>query len=89
MQFEWDENKRRAVLSKHGVDFRDIARAWLDDDIKGFRSDKGEEERFIGRAILGGRQWAVIYTVRDDRLRLISARKWKNRDDRKLGSLQR
>jgi uncharacterized DUF497 family protein len=87
MDFEWDENKRLRVLAKHGVDFRTIAGAWLDEAIHGYRSDKEAEERYVGLATVKGRRWAVIFTLREGRIRLISARKWKNRDDRRVGPL--
>ncbi len=89
MEFEWDENKRLAVLRKHGIDFRDIAKVWIDEAIYAYRSDKAEEERFVGLAQVEGRKWAVIFTFREGRIRLVSSRKWKARDERKMGSLQR
>jgi uncharacterized protein len=87
LRFEWDENKRQKTIEKHGVDFRDIAAAWIDRPPLGFRSDQNSEERYVGFAKIKGEQWACIYTVREGNIRLISARKWKERDSRKLGQL--
>jgi uncharacterized protein len=87
MDFEWDDNKRLTVLAKHGVDFRAIALVWLDGVTYAYRSDKTEEERLVGLAQIGGRKWAVVYTIRDNAIRLVTARKWKLRDERKMGEL--
>jgi uncharacterized DUF497 family protein len=75
--FEWDREKAETNLKKHGVDFADAARVfddearleWLDD-----RDDYGEE-RFSTVGEVHGRIIFVSYTVRDDRIRLISARR--------------
>jgi len=77
MHFEWDEQKNRTNISKHGLDFAD---AWeifvapiltvLDD-----REDYGED-RWIGIGLLKSRVVVVIYTERgEDNIRIISLRK--------------
>ena len=76
MQFEWDENKRRTNLQKHGVDFVDAVKIFagftvtLQDDR--FQYD---ENRFITFGMLKGRVVAVLHTERQNRIRLISIRK--------------
>jgi uncharacterized DUF497 family protein len=71
-----DENAA-SNLTKHGVAFSDAKR--LFDDIHALhysdRSMNYEEERFIGIGIVNGFVLTVVYTERDDRIRLISARK--------------
>jgi hypothetical protein len=77
MRFEWDEQKNRANLQKHGIDFADAAEVFaspmliaLDD-----REEYGEE-RWIGLGMLKARVVVVIYTERDeDTIRIISLRK--------------
>jgi uncharacterized DUF497 family protein len=77
MHFEWDEQKNRANISKHELDFAD---AWeifvapmltaLDD-----REDYGED-RWIGIGLLKSRVVVVVYTERgEDSIRIISLRK--------------
>ena len=76
MQFEWDENKRRTNLQKHGVDFVDAVKIFagftvtLQDDR--FQYD---ENRFITFGMLKGRVVAVLHTEPQNRIRLISIRK--------------
>ncbi|CDX46803.1 conserved hypothetical protein [Mesorhizobium plurifarium] len=69
LEFEWDDDKAKSNLAKHGVAFAD-ARRLFDD-----RSMDYEEERFIGIGIVNGLVLTVVYTERGDRIRLISARK--------------
>ncbi|MDH5415230.1 MAG: BrnT family toxin [Flavobacteriaceae bacterium] len=76
MDFEWDEYKRQSNLEKHGVDFRDAAKIFLNPTLD--RLDDREpypEERFIaiGYGELGF--FVVIYTWRKNKRRIISA--WK------------
>ena len=84
MKFEWDENKRRTNLRKHGFNFEDAGKIFsspmlviLDD-----REDYGEE-RWIGIGILEGRVVVVVFTERSkDTIRIISMMKAVN-DERK------
>lgn len=77
MDCEWDEAKAASNLRKHRVDFADAAGV-LDDPLALSMPDDDttEEERFIaiGSDFLG-RVLVVVYTHRDERIRLISARR--------------
>ena len=74
--FEWDDAKAEANFRKHGVDFLDAAEVfddplrmeWLDG-----RCDLGEE-RFCTVGEAQGRLLFVAYTMRGERMRLITAR---------------
>jgi len=76
MQFEWDEQKRRTNIRKHGFDFRDARTVFRSpmlvapDD----RYDYGED-RWIGIGMLEGRVVVVIFTERNDTIRIISIMK--------------
>jgi uncharacterized DUF497 family protein len=72
---EWDPAKARANLSKHGVDFADAATALEDDRALTIRDPlSSDEERWItmGRGALGS-LLVVVYTWREETVRLISA----------------
>jgi len=76
MDCEWDEAKAASNLRKHKVDFANAAGV-LDDPLAlSMPDDEMEEERFIaiGSDFLG-RVLVVVYTHRDERIRLISARR--------------
>jgi uncharacterized DUF497 family protein len=75
-EFEWDDRKAAKNQAVHGVTF-DMARAvfrdpfaieWLDD-----REDYGEA-RYLTIGLAEGRLLYVAYTMRGERLRIISAR---------------
>ncbi len=76
MEYEWDEAKRFANLGKHGIDFIDVP-AVFDGDIVTVEDDRYDygEQRFITFGLLQGRVIAVVHTEREDRIRIISARK--------------
>ena len=77
LEFEWDSIKSAANRRKHGVAF-DEASSVFGDPLSVTIDDVGHskvEDRFviIGRSV-GNRLLVVVYTEREDRLRLISAR---------------
>jgi hypothetical protein len=73
---EWDPDKAAANLTKHRVDFADAGTALEDDQALTVADDDEDEARFVtlGMDVLG-RLLVVVYTWRDDEIRLISARK--------------
>jgi uncharacterized DUF497 family protein len=74
--YQWDDAKGASNYAKHGVTFqvaRDVfkdpfAIEFIDD-----REDYGED-RFVLIGTVGQRFLTVVYTMRGDRIRLISAR---------------
>ncbi|NKB86611.1 MAG: BrnT family toxin [Acidobacteria bacterium] len=80
--FEWDGKKARSNLRKHGVDFADAALILFDEHglTEPDPGPRGEtRESTIGRDDLG-RVLVVIYTRREDRVRIISARRATRRE---------
>ncbi len=76
MQYQWDRNKALSNLNKHGIDFADAVSVFSDELAITIFDDRFEEERFITIGIdLFSRVLVVVYTMRDDEIRLISARK--------------
>jgi uncharacterized protein len=77
MEFEWDDAKAAANLRDHGVSFAQAAVAcgdpfaveWIDD-----REAYGEE-RVILLGMKDGQILVVVYTQRNARIRIISARR--------------
>ena len=85
MLFEWDERKAAQNVAKHSVPFDYAARVFLDPyrlDSEDKRRDYGEERRLTLGAI-EGRLYAVAYTMRGTIIRLISARKANEREQKK------
>lgn len=77
-EFEWDEEKAKKNLKKHGVSFEEAATIFNDPRIATiFDPDHSEEEeRFVslGMSFIQ-RLLSVVHTEREKRTRLISARK--------------
>ncbi len=77
LSFEWDDRKAAANLAKHGIGFA-AASAVFDDPFSLDLEDRSMHYGEIRRRIIGlgtGLILTVAYTERDDRIRLISARK--------------
>lgn len=76
--FEWDEDKARENVRKHGLDFADATAALEDEWALTMRDETPDvdEERFLtlGADTLG-RVIVVAYTWRWARIRLFSARR--------------
>lgn len=76
MGYEWDPDKAASNLAKHGVDFADAVGV-LEDEFAAWQEDIGDygEERYvaIGQDYLG-RILTVVFTIREETIRLISAR---------------
>lgn len=77
MEYEWDDNKNYKNQEKHGIDFYDAIRIFMDNDrIEWFDNRKDyQEKRFRTVGVVSGVLLTVVYTPRNGRYRLISARK--------------
>ncbi len=85
MQFDYDPANRQINLEKHGVDFLALASVLEDlNRLEGLdeRRTSGEE-RWICLGSNGFRLYVVVYTIRGERLRIISARKANDREQQK------
>jgi len=71
--FEWDEEKCRANIDRHGIDFQDAIRIF-DGPVLVERSDRKGEIRWVAIGILDGEVISVVYTERSESCRIISAR---------------
>jgi uncharacterized DUF497 family protein len=74
-RFEWDEKKRLYNLLKHGIDFREIPKAFRfprieDDDL--LHSEREPRRRALG--YVDGRVVFFVYTMRGNRRRIVTAR---------------
>ena len=76
MEYEWDRAKAQTNLRKHGIDFAEVVGVLEDEVALTLDDDDPDEDRFItiGMDALG-RILVVVYAWRDERIRIISARK--------------
>ncbi|MDP8979546.1 MAG: BrnT family toxin [Acidobacteriota bacterium] len=75
MAAEWDPGKARANFRKHGVRFADAVTALEDARAISVRDERKDEERWVSIGMDSlARILVVVYTWRDEHIRLISAR---------------
>ena len=75
MEFGWDEQKADLNLQKHHLDFRDAALVFFDTNRLDDEDYSTAEDRYRTIGLVRGRVIFVVYTWREDRIRIISARK--------------
>ena len=76
MKFEWNENKNKSNLKKHGIDFNQAKEVFNDkykiEIIDNRKNYDEERKKIIGNTM--DLLLSVIYTMRETTVRLISAR---------------
>lgn len=80
MRFEWDDNKNKINIEKHGITFEEASTAFYDDEalLRDDPDHSEDEDRFI---LLGMSEVANLlivchcYREDDEVIRIISARK--------------
>ncbi len=82
VDFEWDENKREQNWLKHGIDFAEAALIFENPILEkeDNRFDYGEK-RFIAYGHFEEEYSVVVYTIRGNKVRIISA--WIAGEDEK------
>jgi len=74
--FEWDESKAIGNKTKHGISFADTFAAFEDPNAVTVEDSREDEQRYVTIGMDAfGRILVVVYTWRDDNIRIISARK--------------
>lgn len=76
-EFEWDDDKARTNLLRHGISFPD-ATFVFDDPFVLVEVDESEdygEERLVATGFVYDQIIVVVFTERGQRIRLISARR--------------
>lgn len=85
MRFEWDEAKEQINISKHGIDFHTAALVFGDDcRIEKYDdAHSDDEDRYITIGQVQGKMIIamVVYTEREEAIRIISARRATKREE--------
>jgi uncharacterized protein len=76
MQYEWDEEKRKANLKSHGLDFVDAPKVFSGPTFT-FEDDRFayQEQRFVSLGLLRGIPVAIVHTESPIAIRVISFRR--------------
>ncbi len=83
-EFEWDDEKERANIAKHDINFRTAAEVFSDPFIFEYEDNRSYDEirwNAIGR--VDRKLLHVTYTERGNVTRIISAREAESRERRK------
>jgi uncharacterized DUF497 family protein len=75
--FEWHHAKARSNYAKHGVTFDTAKKAFSDPFAVEVLDDNGDydEERFLLIGMVDGQLLSIVYTPRQERYRVITARR--------------
>ena len=73
--FEYNENKSRSNLVKHGIDFVEAQKLWNDPNLLEIPSRTQDEPRFVVIGKIDSKHWSGVITYRDQNIRIISVRR--------------
>lgn len=81
IKFEYDPDKSSSNKYKHGIDF-DEARVLWQDPVRLILPAKSDDElRFALLAENKNRIWAAFYTIRSEKIRIISVRRARKAEE--------
>jgi uncharacterized DUF497 family protein len=75
LDFEFDPEKSASNKEKHGIDFVEAQALWDDPDLVEVPARVVDEPRFLVIGRIAGEHWSGIITYREQRIRIISARR--------------
>ena len=81
MEFEFNQHKSDLNRSKHGIDFIKAQKLWDDIDYLVIPAKVVDEIRYALIGKIGHKIWTAFYTVRNNKIRIISVR--RSRDEEK------
>ncbi len=79
-RFEFDDDKSKANLEKHGIDFQAAQELWKDLDLLEIRAKSDDEDRFLVIGLIGAKRWSAVVTHRNEKIRLISVRRSRKKE---------
>jgi len=88
MEFEFDRRKSIRNKEKHGIDFVEAQLIWEDPERIEIPARTEDEARYLVIGKIGNRHWSIIIIYRDDKTRVISARRAR-KEERGLYESQR
>ncbi|MFP4694572.1 MAG: BrnT family toxin [Halothece sp.] len=80
MLFEYDPNKSESNRLKHGIDFEEAQRLWLDSYRIEVEAKSTTENRSLVIGKIDGKHWSAIITYRGESIRIISVRRSREKE---------
>ena len=75
MDFEFDSRKCEANKRNHGIDFFQVEALWEDPELLEVPARTEDEARYLVIGMIDAKHWSCVITYRDERVRIISARR--------------
>lgn len=85
ISFDWNEGNRDKNWEKHRVNFQECEQVFFDDRLKTFynAAHSQTEDRFVALGTTNkARKLYVIFTIRNEKVRIISARDMSKKERR-------
>jgi len=73
--FEFDLEKSRSNLKKHGIDFENAQKLWDEPNLIEVRAISDDEPRYLAVGLISKKLWSAIVTYREGNIRIISVRR--------------
>jgi uncharacterized DUF497 family protein len=80
MKFEFDPKKSASNKNKHGLGFIDGQELWEDPERLEVPAKTDEEQRYMLIGKISGKYWSAVFTIRDDKTRIISIRRSRTKE---------
>jgi hypothetical protein len=88
VEFSWDESKRDWVSKERGIDFLRVAFSFFDGrPLLTVPAPRDDEERFLSIGPMEGKCFAVVWMWRDGAIRIITARRARDAEEKRYRAL--
>ena len=88
MKFSWHESKREWILAERGIDFLRVASDLFDGRaLLTVPTVRGEEERYLSIGLMDGKFYAAVWTRRDGTVRIVTARRARDAEEKRYREL--
>ncbi|TPF93934.1 BrnT family toxin [Bifidobacterium sp. UTBIF-78] len=83
MEFEYDPEKSKSNLAKHGIDFDEAQRLWDNSKTVALVAAHAGNDavRYLVLGMNDGKRWTAITTRRGKRIRIISVRRSRKNEE--------
>jgi uncharacterized DUF497 family protein len=88
VDFAWEEAKREWVLAERGIDFLRVAFTLFDGrPLLTVPTPRDDEDRFLSVGSMERKFFAVVWTWRDNAVRIITARRARDEEEKQYRAL--
>jgi uncharacterized DUF497 family protein len=88
VKFSWHESKRERVLAERGIDFLRVACDLFDGRaLLTVPTMRGKEERYLSIGPMDGKLYAAVWTWRDGTVRIVTARRARDAEEKRYREL--